>query len=336
MFLTRDRPVTALSNLRLLSQGRTFIIVIDNSRRSNSEKLTRSLSGSSDVLYHGPKQQSVVMDNLARSGLSVSTFTGPLGAAYWNTGLVRNYEIMLSKVIGFQKVVFVDDDVSIKNPELLRATFRMLEHVDFVGARIGGLADQSIIGHVGLRQGDPELPEFVSGGFMGFRLESVMEPFMNYYNEDWIWILMHKTASYAMTPAKIIHQTFHSMVRNGSNRAIRQEMGEMLLEGVWNVAPSRNLPLLTVRSVWKRVIADRVFWIHDIAEKCRQQNDRVGVAIATALLRHASTISPSLLAAIFEQYFALLPKWRSILKATSRLAIPKKVKKDIGLETIAD
>lgn len=328
--------MTALSNLRLLSHGRTFIIILDNSRWSKFGKSIRSLSGFSGVLYHGPRQQSVVMDTLARFGRSVSTFTGPLGATYWNTGLVRNYAILLSKVIGFRKVLFVDDDVSVKDLELLRAAFRMLERVDFVGARIGGLADQSIIGHIGLKQGDAELSEFVSGGFMGLRLGSVMEPFLNYYNEDWIWVLMHKSASYAMTPAKVVHQTFHSLQRNGSNRAIRQEMGEMLLEGVWNAAPSRNFSLLTDEKAWKQVIADRVFWIEDIAKKCRQQNDRIGIAIATALLRHASTISPSLLAAIFEQYFAVLPEWRSILKATSRLAIPKKMKQSIGLETTID
>src|SRR6267143_937110 len=336
IFLTRDRPVTALSNLRQLARCDTFKIVLDNSRRSNFGKSIRSLSRFSDVLYNGPRQQSVVMNAFARFGSSVPTFTAPLGATYWNTGFVRNYALLLSEVIGFQKVLFVDDDVSVKDPKLLQAAFRILEHVDFVGARIGGLADQSIIGHIGLRQSDPELSEFVSGGFMGLRLGSVMEPFLNYYNEDWIWVLMHREASYAMTPAKVVHQTYHSLLRNGSNRAIRQEMGEMLLEGVWNAAPSRNFSLLTNEKAWIQVIADRVLWIEDIAKKCRQQQDRIGIAIATALLRHVSTISPSLLTAIFEQYFAVLPEWRRILKAASRLAIPQKMKQSIGLETTFD
>ncbi len=322
VFVTRDRPITALANLLLLSRSGIPIIVLDNSRKVSLRREIQASHHFSQVWYHGSLEQARLLESTFRFIPSVYNYIGPLGAGYWNTGHIRNYAILLCNILRVQKVFFIDDDIAVRDPRILKLASEMLDHVDFIGVRFNGVPDQSVIGHIQMKIGDSDCFEFPSGGLLGFDLASVTEPVLNYYNEDWMWVLMHRHSSYAMIPRAALHKP-QGDTRNAPERAIWQEIGEIMFDGVWNAAVTRDFSRLINDEEWDAVVKEKIVWIENIIEQCRLREERFGEEIGIRVLRHISTMSASLLTAIFSQYYMEKPKWNRILKASSRLTMKR-------------
>jgi hypothetical protein len=108
--------------------------------------------------------------------------------------------------------------------------FLLLNHYSFAGANIEGLRDDSVIGHISHKLGHPSY-KMISGGFMFFHPARIEQYFLNTYNEDWIWILMHLRSNSFIIQNKVT-QIFNNPFSKLGEKLYFQLNGEILLNGV--------------------------------------------------------------------------------------------------------
>lgn len=82
----------------------------------------------------------------------------------------RNVGLVLSRMLGWSRVMFLDDDITRLNPEDVRWASGMLDTHDAVGLQVGGFPDHSVVCHA-YRQAGGNQQSFVGGGALAVHLE---------------------------------------------------------------------------------------------------------------------------------------------------------------------
>ena len=82
-----------------------------------------------------------------------------------DTSAKRNIGLILSKLAGWQRIVFLDDDIKVPNPDDLRRACALLDpgHYQAVGLAIEGFPDNSVVCHA-FRETGGKQDTFVGGG----------------------------------------------------------------------------------------------------------------------------------------------------------------------------
>jgi hypothetical protein len=156
-------------------------------------------------------------------------------ASAWRTSdlsLKRNMGLMIARLHGWRKVVFIDDDISLKRDDLARIGWALERH-PIAGMACRYFPDNSAVCHarrlVGLPQGN-----FVSGAVLGVNCDDHPLPFFpDVYNEDWF---SFSDAAARRDVPKVgyarqdIYDPFVSPFR-----AKREEFGDLLAEGLFSL-----------------------------------------------------------------------------------------------------
>jgi len=153
----------------------------------------------------------------------------------------------------------IDDDILFPSWEKVLRDLESLKWHPFVGSTIGGMPDDSVVGHL-FRAAGAEHPSYVSGSYLALRLETVRFPFMSYYNEDWIWCALHSKGAEVATRGEVIHLPYDPF-ENAVMKARFQELGELLVEGVLLAEAASFRVKLTSRKLWSAAISSRRSWI---------------------------------------------------------------------------
>ena len=190
---TKDRPIILEETLNQLKKITDGVFIIDDSFHESNQKDNREL------LKHIPNGIYYGKNEFDESALSYDLVSYEFNSVYrqlgnkdWNLGYARNYALFLSQIHNASKVLFIDDDIVIPKEEIINNSFELLEQFNFVGASIGGMIDDSLLGYIsndlGLIDNDERT---LSGGFLAFNRKAIRFPFLNIYNEDWIWLFLH-------------------------------------------------------------------------------------------------------------------------------------------------
>jgi hypothetical protein len=142
----------------------------------------------------------------------------------------RNLGLMLSHMLRWKRVVFLDDDIRVPNPEDLRTAVSLLDAHAAVGLGIGGFPDNSMVCHA-FREAGGRQETFIGGGALAVAVKRNRSFFPNVYNEDWFFVLdagkrLHSVASvgevlqYPYDPYRV-------------QRARAEEFGDVLAEGTF-------------------------------------------------------------------------------------------------------
>ena len=194
-------------------------------------------------------------------------------------GYTRNYAIILAKVLGFERVLFMDDDIIIEDNSPVYEMFDLLNNADFVSAEIKGMPDLSVVDFIMQKVG-LEPYRFMSGGFLAFNLNSVAEYFLNYYNEDWIWLFMHRPEAKLVKYGEV-YQLPYDPFENAIEKALHQEFGEILVEGVKRYIEIENKSntLLLNKDFWDEIVKMRANLIKDIMHLSQKKISLVLVSL---------------------------------------------------------
>lgn len=281
------------------------IVLIDDSTTVKSRGACRKLCKKLGVRYHGRRQQDKVL-----AGVDPKLLTGlvvPLGRPGWTLGYCRNYSLLAARDLGLERVLLIDDDITIPSADLPARTFDLLGRFDYAGSRTVGLADDSVVGHVARSLG-VEQYDFVTGQYLGVRMRMQEAFFPNLYNEDLIFLFI------AARPASIArYGTVSQMNRRhrGSavNRALGQELGEIHCEGCIRASIGRNKEGLAEPDFWTQALEFRWRSLRDLIARDQEWGRARFSALLERVLAYSRTLKPEGFASFHREYRALSSRW---------------------------
>ena len=143
----------------------------------------------------------------------------------------RNVGLVLARMLGWQRVFFLDDDIrDIAYPDLQR-TVNMLGSFSAAGMWVTEFPDNSIVCHANRMTGGSQ-DVFVSGAALAVDCASDIGFFPDIYNEDWLFFFDAAAKGQLGNSCLKATQLYYYPFAN-ADRAAWQEFGDVLAEGLY-------------------------------------------------------------------------------------------------------
>ncbi|BBH71678.1 hypothetical protein ACTI_83630 [Actinoplanes sp. OR16] len=153
--------------------------------------------------------------------------------------LKRNLGLVLARGSSWQRVLFLDDDIHIDDPDDLHAVAGLVDDYRAVGLRNLGYEDNSVVCHA-YRQVGGFQSTFIGGGAMIVDAARTRSFYPNIYNEDWFFLL-GDGVPFRAARAGVMRQRPYDPFANPA-RAIGEELGDTLAEGLfWLLDSGRDI-----------------------------------------------------------------------------------------------
>ena len=183
-----------------------------------------------------------------------------------DTSAKRNIGLILSKLAGWQRIVFLDDDIRVPNPDDLKRACATLDPSNYqaVGMAIGGYPDNSVVCHAHRETGGKQ-DTFVGGGALAVEVSQSQSLFPSIYNEDWFYLLDMVEGLRPLTIAGTAIQAEYDPYATPA-RARSEEFGDVLAEGaLWLL--DEGLSLMEANpAFWAEFMEKRRRFIESVLE----------------------------------------------------------------------
>lgn len=187
-----------------------------------------------------------------------------------DTSVKRNLGLMLCHMVGWERIVFLDDDITVGSCDDLTRAVGMLDAHNAVGLSIGGFPDNSVVCHAYRRVGGPQ-ESFIGGGALAVGLTRNRSCFPNIYNEDWFYLFDAAKGLQPLAVTGTVIQRPYDPFRN-PDRARAEELGDVLAEGAfWLLDQGRSI-----------ADADRRHWTEFLARRGRFIDHVIGLVALAA------------------------------------------------------
>jgi len=142
----------------------------------------------------------------------------------------RNLALVLSHMLRWKRIIFLDDDIRVPNPLDLGKAAGLLDTHSAVGLGIGGYPDNSVVCHA-FRAGGGSQETFIGGGAMAVAVRRNRSFFPNIYNDDWFFVLdAGKRLQQVATVGEVLQYPYDPY---RVDRARAEEFGDVLAEGIF-------------------------------------------------------------------------------------------------------
>lgn len=178
-----------------------------------------------------------------------------------DTSLKRNLGLLLARLAGWQRVVFLDDDIEVPRPGDLQAAAGLLDRYDGVGLRMGGFPDNSVVCHAYRETGSFQ-DTFIGGGALAFSSRLFGSFFPNIYNEDWFFLLDDEGLRPSAMTGDAQQKPYDPFA--DADRARTEEFGDCIAEGVFGLLDQGGGTKDTDVTYWQQFLANRAKLITDI------------------------------------------------------------------------
>ena len=176
----------------------------------------------------------------------------------------RNLALMLSRMSGWSRILFLDDDITGLNPNDMRKASGLLDTHNAVGLRIGGFPDHSVVCHA-YRQAGGEQQSFIGGGALVVELNRAGSFFPDIYNDDWFFLLDgHKSLQPVAVTGQVIQYPYDPF-RN-PDRARTEEFGDVLAEGIYWLLDQGKPIADADEAYWAGFLVKRRRFISDVLD----------------------------------------------------------------------
>ncbi|QQQ77473.1 hypothetical protein IOD16_02770 [Saccharothrix sp. 6-C] len=149
-----------------------------------------------------------------------------------DTSLKRNLGLLVAAVSGWERVVYVDDDVVIPRPDDLGTAVGLLDTFTGVGLSVGGYPDNSVVCHA-YREAGGDQDTFIGTGALAVGRESFASFFPNIYNEDWFFLLGETGLAPSAVTGQALQKPYDPY--RDTMRARTEELGDCLAEGLFGL-----------------------------------------------------------------------------------------------------
>jgi len=142
----------------------------------------------------------------------------------------RNIGLLLAYMVGWQRIIFLDDDISVPHPADLRYAAGLLDTYNAVGLSIDGFPDNSMVCHAYRMIGGSQ-QSFIGGGALAVETTRNRSFFPDIYNEDWFYMLDPQKGLQPVAATGVAVQSPYEPFRE--ERARMEEFGDVLAEGIF-------------------------------------------------------------------------------------------------------
>jgi hypothetical protein len=159
----------------------------------------------------------------------------PEASRYYATDLSmkRNIGLAMARMLNWQRVFFLDDDIRDVSYPQLESTVNMLSSFAAVGLWITEFPDNSVVCHAN-RAADRWQDVFVSGAALAVDVTADIGFFPDIYNEDWFFFFDYAAEKRLANSRSEVTQLKYDPFAN-PRRAAWQEFGDLLAEGLYTM-----------------------------------------------------------------------------------------------------
>ena len=249
----------------------------------------------------------------------------------------RNLGLIVARLTGWQRILFLDDDVRDVGPLAVARTLGALGRLRAAGWTSRHFPDNSVVCHANRLSGAWQ-DTFVSASALAIQVEGCLPFFPPVYNEDWLFLypwVARAAVAWAGDVRQIPYDPFLDPAR-----AAGQEFGDVLGEGLFHLLHERqSLRVACSNAYWaavidaRRLLLDRIEWR---LERTAFRDGRVGPAspalrsLARSRCRLES-IAPETLADYVEAWRGDLHAWNGRLARLPRLGSLPEALDHLGL-----
>ena len=181
-----------------------------------------------------------------------------------DTSRKRNIGLAIARMVGWRRVLFLDDDILIPDATDVRRVVGLLGRYDSVGLRIGGYPDNSVVCHAHRASGGFQ-DTFVGGGALAVSHRRYGSFFPNIYNEDWFFLLDEQGLPPVAEAGQAFQQPYDPFA--DPERARGQELGDDLAEGIFALLDGHGKIDDATLGYWRGFLRRRRALIADIIRR---------------------------------------------------------------------
>jgi hypothetical protein len=241
----------------------------------------------------------------------------------------RNVGLLLARMLGWQRIFFLDDDIrDVRDPDL-QDTVSMLRLFPAAGMRVSKFPDNSVACHAHRMTGGLQ-DVFISGAALAVDCHKSTGFFPDMYNEDWLFfydaVAYERLGSSGRKVTQLRYDPFAD-----PQRAAWQEFGDVLAEGLYALLEYGQDWRYATDDYWERFLDARRSFLEAIARRAGtaapEIRERLVLSVELAL-KCSYTIGPGLL----ERYVLL---WRQDLRQwQERIARIREMPLDTALKKL--
>jgi glycosyltransferase involved in cell wall biosynthesis len=231
----------------------------------------------------------------------------------------RNIGMLLARMVGWERIFFLDDDIRDLDSFDLREAATMLGPYGAVGMRAVDFPDNSVVCHGNRKTGGYQ-DVFISGSVLGVHCAEAVAFFPEIYNEDWFFFYhaaeARRLGRHDRDATQLCYDPFAD-----PQRAAGQEFGDVMAEGLYGLLHYRIGADHATRDYWQTFLDSRMRFLKTVLARSEgvepYLRKRITLSIETAM-KWSRQIDPSMC----EHYIALWKKdldtWEQRLKDVSR------------------
>lgn len=241
----------------------------------------------------------------------------------------RNLGLVLARGAGFRRVLFLDDDIGITQPDALPKIAGLLNTYRAVGLANDGFPDNSVVCHA-FREAGGNQGTFIGGGAMMVNPVTAMSYFPNIYNEDWLFLLGTGFPFQAARTGRMVQRAFDPFAN--PRRAVSEELGDTIAESLFWLLDSGQEINTAGTGFWGDALFRRREFIVSILERVddRPGADRIRRSLRAALGR-STDIHARLCTDLVDAWRKDLSRWKRFLHGLENSEGPEKYIASIGL-----
>ena len=263
----------------------------------------------------------------------------PLACSWHVTDLSmkRNVGLVLARMLGWQRIFFLDDDIRDINPTDVQSTVSMLESYPVAGMRVGEFPDNSAACHAHRQTGGRQ-DVFITGAALAVDCQQDIGFFPDIYNEDWLFFFDSASRGRLGGSGREVTQLRYEPFAE-PERAAWQEFGDVLAEGLYALLEHGLGVEYATSEYWSYFLTARQRFLEAIIHRSDSAKPRIREQLlisVEAALKCSITIEPELL----ERYVWLwrrdLRDWKRRIAEVGRMSSLEVALKELGLESSAD
>lgn len=234
------RPASALTGMINLAARLETEIVVLCSQQARVDQVAHRIArvhGARGLAMHVDDRYLLPAPDFRTSSRAFAAVSGGRAS---DLSVKRNVGLLLARLAGWRKIIFIDDDISLSPPDVARLSDQLDNH-QIAGMVCHDFPDNSVFCHA-RRLARLSQDVFVTGAVLGVNCSDLPLPFFpDIYNEDWFFFA-EAAAHHHLAKAGEARQVAYNPYAEPA-RARHEEFGDLLAEGLYSLLASQYLSI---------------------------------------------------------------------------------------------
>jgi hypothetical protein len=266
---------------------------------------------------------------------------GVCGTRNSDLSMKRNTGLLLARMLGWQRIFFMDDDIRGVSADTVLSTVSLLGAAGG-GYRTAGMSvekypDNSVVCHARREVGEYQ-GVFVSGSVLAVDCRIPFGFFPDLYNEDWLFFHRDAAEGRLATPGSIAEQLPYDPFGD-PQRAAGQEFGDVIAEGLYALLHSGLRAEAANEQYWERFLEDRARVLEVVRQRLPfarpHKRKKISRSIGAAQ-QMLWTITPGMCADYVAAWQRDLDRWGGVLAGLGQAQSIEDALRRLGLRQDSD